>query len=96
MRWIVLLMVTLLVALQYALWAGEGSFAEVWRLHKAIGSQRVENDQLTERNRALAAEVEGLKQGLEAIEERARVELGMIREGEVFHQVVEDDNGDDR
>jgi cell division protein FtsB len=91
MRWIVLLMITLLVALQYALWVGDGSLAEVWRLHKAIGSQRVENEQLTERNRALAAEVEDLKQGLAAIEERARVELGMIREGEVFHQVVEND-----
>jgi len=90
MRWIVLLMATLLVALQYALWAGEGSFAEVWRLHKAVESQRMENEQLAERNRALGAEVEDLKQGLDAIEERARVELGMIQEGEVFHQVVED------
>jgi cell division protein FtsB len=91
MRWLVLLLGTLLVILQYTLWVGDGSFAEVWRLHQEVESQREENESLSERNRALSAEVEDLKQGLEAIEERARVELGMIQEGEVFYQVVDPD-----
>lgn len=89
MRWLVLVLGALLVILQYTLWVGDGSFAEVWRLHKEVEAQRDENERLSERNRALSAEVEDLKQGLEAVEERARVELGMIQEGEVFYQVVD-------
>ena len=61
----------------------------VWLLDDAIAAQVEENAQLNERNQTLAAEVDDLKQGYEAIEERARHELGMIKEGETFYQVVE-------
>jgi cell division protein FtsB len=77
-----------LALLQYRLWVGEGSLAEVWALSGQVEAQRQENHQLGERNAALAAEVADLKQGLDAVEERARSELGMIREGETFFHVV--------
>jgi len=80
----------LLVLLQYRLWVGDGSFAEVWDLYQQVEMQREENQQLRERNQALEAEVQDLKQGLGAIEERAREELGMIKEGETFYQIIEE------
>jgi cell division protein FtsB len=83
-----IILVLLLVLLQYRLWIGEGSVAEVARLSDQVELQHSENAALTERNAALQAEVADLKQGLEAIEERARSELGMIREGETFYHVV--------
>jgi len=79
----------LFVLLQYKLWFGEGSMMEVWKLDRAIVVQGAENAQLLERNQALAAEVADLKQGVDAIEERARRELGMIKKGETFFQVVD-------
>jgi len=79
----------LLVILQGQLWFGRGSLLDLWRLQRAIEQQQAENHALAERNAALAAEVEDLKSGLEAIEERARSELGMIREGETFYRVIE-------
>ena len=79
----------LFVMLQFKLWVGEGSMKNVWLLDDAIAAQVEENAQLNERNQTLAAEVDDLKQGYEAIEERARHELGMIKEGETFYQVVE-------
>jgi len=90
MRWLVWLLVVLLVLLQYKLWVGDGSFAEVWDLYQQVEMQREENQQLRERNHALEAEVQDLKQGLGAIEERAREELGMIKEGETFYQIIEE------
>jgi cell division protein FtsB len=78
----------ILLLLQYRLWVGDGSLAEVWRLRQAIQAQQEENTRLAERNHALEAEVEDLKQGLEALEERARSELGMTRQDEVFFQTV--------
>lgn len=77
------------VLLQFKLWFGEGSVRDVWILDNAIAAQAAENNQLKDRNQTLAAEVDDLKQGLEAIEERARYELGMIKEGETFYQVVD-------
>lgn len=77
----------LLLLLQGQLWFGQGSLPDLWRLQDAIEQQQVENRRLRERNAALAAEVADLKSGLEAIEERARTELGMIRRGETFYQV---------
>ena len=76
MRWLVWLLAGLLVLLQYKLWVGDGSLAEVWNLYQQVDAQQEENRQLRERNQALEAEVKDLKQGLEAIEERAR-EAGM-------------------
>ena len=90
MRWLVWLLVVLLVLLQYKLWVGDGSFAEVWDLYQQVETQREENQQLRERNQTLEAEVQDLKQGLGAVEERAREELGMIREGETFYQIIEE------
>ena len=90
MRWLIWLLVVLLVLLQYKLWVGDGSFAEVWDLYQQVETQREENQQLRERNRTLEAEVQDLKQGLGAIEERAREELGMVKEGETFYQIIEE------
>ena len=91
MRWLLGLLVFLLMLLQYRLWVGEGSLAEVWTLNKKVEAQREENRRLHERNKALEAEVLDLKKGLDAIEERARNELGMIKEGEVFYRIVEEE-----
>lgn len=89
MRWIGWLLAFLLLWLQYRLWVGDGSLAEVWDLYSQVEWQREENRQLRERNQALEAEVQDLKKGLGAIEERAREELGMIKEGEDFYQIIE-------
>lgn len=89
MRLLVGFLLGLLLILQYRLWVGEGSLAEVSNLKREIQAQAGELVQLRERNRALQAEVEDLRSGLEAVEERARSELGMVKEGEVFYQVIE-------
>lgn len=89
MKVIIAVLVVLLALLQYKLWVGEGSFAEAWRLRKAIEVQAYENSVLHERNQALAAEVKDLKEGRDAIEERARSELGMIKKDETFYQIIE-------
>lgn len=90
MRWLVWLLVVLLLLLQYRLWIGDGSLAEVWDMYQQVQGQHEENRQLRERNQALEAEVKDLKEGLEALEERAREELGMIKRDESFYQVIED------
>lgn len=89
MRILAILLLVLVLALQYRLWASEGGMREVWRLQDEIAAQRAENEQLKERNRTLIAEVQDLKQGKTAIEERARTDLGMIRDNESFYQVME-------
>ena len=89
MRWVLPLLLVALAALQYRLWVGEGSLGEITLLRRQIAEQRAEMDRLKERNRALQAEVEDLKSGLDAIEERARTEMGMVKPGEVFFQLVE-------
>jgi len=88
-RLIVLLLVGLIAALQYGLWLGKGSWLRVWEIDRQIAGQRRTNDGLMARNAALEAEVRDLKEGLGAIEERARNELGMIRHDEVFFQVLD-------
>ncbi|MGB5408347.1 MAG: cell division protein FtsB [Thiogranum sp.] len=90
MRWLVWLLVVLFVLLQYKLWVGDGSLAEVWDLYRQTELQKQENQRLHERNQALEAEVQDLKQGLDSIEERAREELGMIKDSETFYQIIED------
>lgn len=89
MKLLIVALLSLLVFLQYKLWLGEGSLAEVWRTHQAIEVQAQENAILKERNAALDAEVKDLKHGLDAIEERARAELGMIKKDETFYRIVE-------
>jgi len=86
--WIAVL-IGLFLVLQYDLWIGEGSLATIWRLQQSIEIQNTENKVLNKRNDALEAEVSDLKLGKDAIEERARSELGMIKEDETYIQVVE-------
>ena len=93
MRWLLWLLVVLFVLLQYKLWVGDGSLAEVWDLYRQTELQKQENQRLQERNQALEAEVEDLKQGLDSIEERAREELGMIKDDETFYHIIEDPAG---
>ena len=87
--WIALL-TSLFLILQYDLWVGDGSLATVWRLQQSIDHQSKENKVLTDRNKALEAEVIDLKQGKDAIEERARSDLGMIKKGETYIQIVDE------
>ena len=89
MKAIITVLIVLLVVLQYRLWFGQGSMTEVHHLESALQAQQEENDALEERNRSLAAETQDLKQGDEAIEERARSEMGMIKEGETFYRIIE-------
>jgi cell division protein FtsB len=93
MKLLSLFLVLLLITLQLTLWFGDDSLAEVWQLRQQINAQKDENKQLQERNAALEAEVQDLKQGLAAIEERARNELGMVKKDETFFQVVEEEDG---
>jgi len=79
----------LILLLQYPLWLGKGGWLRVWDLDRQVRVQQERNQALQSRNAALDAEVRDLKQGVDAIEERARYELGMIRQDEVFFQIVE-------
>ena len=90
MRWLTLMLAGLVLAVQYPLWAGKGGWFRVWEVDQQIAAQREVNARLKVRNGALDAEVRDLKQGLEAIEERARSELGMIRQDEIFFQLLDD------
>lgn len=90
MRVLLLLLALLLAGLQYTLWLGSGGEREVAGLRQQVATQQAENLRLHERNDALAAEVEDLKSGEAAVEERARSELGMVKPGETFYRVVED------
>lgn len=89
MRWLTLLLVVAIAALQYPLWLGKGSWLKVWEVDEKIAKQNKVNADLRARNQSLDAEVRDLKQGYDAIEERARSELGMIKNNEVFYQVLE-------
>ena len=89
MRKLLLGLLLLLVVLQITLWFGGGGLLELWQQHQEVEAQREANARLRERNEALNAEVLDLKQGLDAVEEHAREDLGMVKEGEVFYQVVD-------
>ena len=82
-------LLAVLLVLQYPLWLGDGGLIALWKLEREIRQQQAENTKLKARNTALEAEVQDLKQGYAAIEERARAELGMVRKGETFYQVIE-------
>lgn len=83
------IMAVLILLLQVRLWIGEGSFAQVWALEQSIAEQREENDELSVRNERLYAEVRNLRSEQGAVEERARMNLGLIRDDETFFLVVE-------
>jgi cell division protein FtsB len=88
MKYLAAALLVVLALLQYRLWLGNGGMREVTRLRAQIEQQRVANDVLRERNRTLSAEVQDLKKGTTAIEERARTDLGMVGQKETFYQVV--------
>ena len=87
-RALTLVLVALIVLIQYPLWLGKGSWFRVWEVDQQIRAQREANRRLQARNAGLEAEVRDLKVGLDAIEERARSELGMIRQDEMFFQII--------
>lgn len=89
MRLISFVLMMVLAALQYKLWLGDGNLTEAHHLRQKKEALIEHNKELRQRNEALAAEVLDLKQGLEAVEERARSEMGMIKEGEIFYQIIE-------
>ena len=93
MRTLTFVLAGLLLLIQYPLWLGKGGWARVWEHDRQLAAQRGKNDALQARNSALDAEVRDLKQGLEAVEERARFELGMVRPDEVFFQIVDRPRG---
>jgi cell division protein FtsB len=84
------ILVLLFFSLQLRLWIGDASLAEVWQLNSAIERQERENHLLAERNKRLGAEVKNLKEGLDAVEERARTQLGMVKEDETFFLIIND------
>ena len=89
MKSIVFVLLVLLIWLQYKIWLQDGGIPEVIQLQQEIEEVKTEVGKLQERNSSLDAEVKDLKKGLDAIEERARSEMGMIKEGEVYYQVIE-------
>ena len=89
MKLLVAILGALIVLIQYPLWLGKGGWLRAWEMERQLEAQRATNRLLEARNGALAAEVRDLKQGIEAIEERARYELGMVREDEIFFQIVD-------
>ena len=88
MRIVTLILFVILVLLQLKLWLGEGGFREVTRLETRVEDQRLQNEELLQRNAELQAEVDDLRERLDAVEERARNELGLIKPNEQFYQVV--------
>jgi cell division protein FtsB len=88
MKWLAAALAVAVLLLQYRMWISEDGVREVARLKHAVAAQRAENEQLAERNQQLAAEVRDLKTGMDALEERARSDLGMIARNETFYQVV--------
>jgi cell division protein FtsB len=90
---ILYLLIGILLGLQYPLWLGDGGVLALWKLRQEIAAQKLENSGLKERNLALEAEVRDLKEGYEALEERARAELGMVRRGETLYQIIERTDG---
>ena len=89
MRWLSVVLVAVLLLLQYPLWLGKGGWLRVWDVDRQLQEQKEANKKLEVRNAGLDAEVRDLKQGYDAIEERARFELGMIKQDEVFVQIPE-------
>lgn len=89
MRKLTVILVVLVVLLQYPLWLGKGSWLRVWQYSQQIENHQKRNEYYRQRNEALRAEVRDLKQGQKAIEERARSELGLIKQDEVFYQVLQ-------
>lgn len=89
MRLILIFLFALLVLIQYPLWLGKGGWYRVWDLDQQVHTAQEKNDELKARNEKLASEVKDLKDGQEAVEERARSEMGMIKKDEIFVQILD-------
>ena len=89
MRWLLVILLVLFAGLQFRLWVGEGSLAHRAELNRQLEDQELENQTLRERNALIATDVESLKNNLSAIEEKARADLGMIKQGETFYLVID-------
>jgi cell division protein FtsB len=89
MRMIGLFLLLILLSLQYKLWFGDGSIIQSVQLEKTLARQQEENNQLAARNRAVEADIVELKSGDQALEEQARYDLGMVKQGEVYYQFVD-------
>lgn len=87
--WLLIVLLVILIGLQYRLWIGDGGIAQGVQLKQQIAEQKAENERLFERNRVMDAEVMELKRGMETVEERARYELGMVKEGETLYLLTE-------
>lgn len=94
MRWLIVVLLLLLGVLQYRLWLGEGSLAEQHRLELQVEEQTRINSELEARNAVLEREVLELQTGNRGLEQRAREQLGLIREGEIYYQLVDDPKAD--
>jgi cell division protein FtsB len=90
MRLITVVLALLLIGLQYRLWLAPGGIPTLWQLQSQLQAQTRQNQQLAERNQVLDAQVQDLKQGLDVVEERARHDLGMIKQGETFYHIIGD------
>jgi cell division protein FtsB len=88
-RWLTIALLVLLALIQYPLWRGKGGWLRVWELDSQVQAQKESNIKLQARNAGLDAEVRDLKHGLDAVEERARADLGMVKQKEIFFQVLE-------
>lgn len=93
MKLLIIALVILLALLQYRLWLGHGGVRNVMQLQKQVAVQQAKNKQLKQRNDMLLAEVKQLKSGQQAVEQRARSELGMVKKGETFYQIVPSKGG---
>lgn len=89
MRFLPHTLIALIIAIQYPLWIGKGSWLRVWDVNQQLTQQKNKNTKLAQRNAGLDADVRDLKEGLVAVEERARVELGMIKPNETYYQILE-------
>lgn len=88
MRLVMLILLSLFLALQYRLWLGKNSVPDYWRLQQEVARQQETNERLRQRNQLLAADIADLRDGEEALEERARNELGLIKRRETFFRIV--------
>ncbi|MGH8191616.1 MAG: cell division protein FtsB [Rhodanobacteraceae bacterium] len=88
LKWLALILIALLIGLQIKLWVGDGGMRDLRAIRARVSAQQAENAKLKQRNDALHADVEDLKHGQDAVEARARSQLGLVKPGEVFYQVV--------
>ncbi|MDH3534894.1 MAG: cell division protein FtsB [Gammaproteobacteria bacterium] len=94
MKILLAVLIVILIGLQYKLWFGDGSLSEIVQLSRELDIQKKKLQELEERNKILEAQVLDLQNGLDAFEEKARNDLGMIKQGETFIQLIpEDSNG---